>query len=495
MFEQKFLVQNMCCITVISSCGCNLKCEYCLLNKSVNEKSPEMQINTMKALEDGSFLENIKNSMIKLEIPFSQITRLELWGQEPTLTLHLWTKHIEDWIDTFPNWRYLMFSTNGMEYPERIVELIKRIDAYTNNTVKLDLQISYDGEESTNELRGANDQKIFDNISYIINELNFIKLNHVDVNMYLHGVLSVALLRKLDSPDKILDYYNIMGKYGDDLFKQIINPAIKFRRAPDINLETPVQASTEEGLLLGNFVRNSLSLPESAFYNYHASLIRKALFIQPTGILDIVTPFGVKSYNEFIERVLSNECDFVKMIDDLQGFPYCGTNSGSLHFKYDGTITTCQSMIFDNEYDYVKGQNDFELTVKKSLIEKKFFLNPLTASMEECQKFLYRFSALKFSTYPFLLEQIMNMMFWMSKAHQIDSRYAHDPILLFKHALIITTYNCCVYNNRIKTGSMFVRWDGYVRFMCNGFVDEVEAEIDNLLKIQEEGDKDAYRLL
>ena len=173
--------------------------------------------------------------------------------------------------------------------------------------------------------------------------------------MYLHGVLSVALLRKLDSPDKILDYYNIMGKYGDDLFKQIINPAIKFRRAPDINLETPVQASTEEGLLLGNFVRNSLSLPESAFYNYHASLIRKALFIQPTGILDIVTPFGVKSYNEFIERVLSNECDFVKMIDDLQGFPYCGTNSGSLHFKYDGTITTCQSMIFDNEYDYVKG--------------------------------------------------------------------------------------------------------------------------------------------
>ena len=111
----------------------------------------------MKALEDGSFLENIKNSMIKLEIPFSQITRLELWGQEPTLTLHLWTKHIEDWIDTFPNWRYLMFSTNGMEYPERIVELIKRIDAYTNNTVKLDLQISYDGEESTNELRGAND--------------------------------------------------------------------------------------------------------------------------------------------------------------------------------------------------------------------------------------------------------------------------------------------------------------------------------------------------
>lgn len=486
--SERILTRKMLCITLISSCGCNLQCEYCLLNRSKGPGAEELQLKTIQALQDGTYLQNVKNALIKLEIPFSVVTNVELWGQEPTLTLHLLTEHLEDWVCTFPNWRYMMFSTNAMQYPERIVDYIKKLDQLTNNRIKFDLQFSYDGTESTNELRGANDQVIFNNISYIIKELNQYRLQHIDLNFFLHGVLSVDLLRRLNTIDKIRDYYNVMGKFTDDLYQQIINPDIKLKRAPDIALETPVQASTEEGLLLGSFVKNSLAIPYDQFYNHYTSLIRKSLFLNITGILDIMEPFGITSVENFVNKVTSTKGLFDKMIEDFSGIPFCGTNSASLHILYDGTITTCQSMIFDSDINSLKGQNDFEYQVKKSLIEKKFFCNPLKESLAECKKFLYRFEALKFSSYQFLLDQIINLMFWMSKTSQISGIYLYDPKLLLRHALLICIFNCCIYNNRIKTGSMFVRWDGLVRFLCNGFIEEAEAEIDFILQHRDKGE-------
>jgi len=62
---------------------------------------------------------------------------MEFWGQEPTLTLHLITKHLQDWFETYPNIRSLMFSTNTMAYPERIIDFIVKLDSILTKPFEL----------------------------------------------------------------------------------------------------------------------------------------------------------------------------------------------------------------------------------------------------------------------------------------------------------------------------------------------------------------------
>ena len=50
-------------LSIIGACGCNLNCKYCHSAQAVNEYSKQLQEQTIKALKDGSYLQNIKNVM------------------------------------------------------------------------------------------------------------------------------------------------------------------------------------------------------------------------------------------------------------------------------------------------------------------------------------------------------------------------------------------------------------------------------------------------
>ena len=142
MLPRDKLIENIKTLTLISSCGCNLQCNYCLIGRSANEGSAQLQLNTMQALDDGSFLENTKKAFDKLEVPYSQISKIELWGQEPTLTLHLLTKHLEDWFATYPSVTNMMFSTNTMAYPERIIDFVLKLDSILTNPFLTPVDVS-----------------------------------------------------------------------------------------------------------------------------------------------------------------------------------------------------------------------------------------------------------------------------------------------------------------------------------------------------------------
>ena len=495
MLNFDFLTQDIHSLTLISSCGCNLQCEYCLISRSSNEYSTELQKNTIQALKDGSFLQNVKIALKNMDVPYSKIVKIELWGQEPTLTLPYLTEHLEDWFNTFPNVNFMMFSTNGMAYPERIIDFLVKLDKSVHIKTRMFIQFSYDGDTSTNEIRGANDQVIYNNLNKIITNLNSIKFNNIDIHMGIHGVISLALMKKLDTTEKILDYYNNIGKFADGLVSQVINKNVYMNSIPDLSLETPIQAGIEDGILLNNFMTKSLSIPNHYFHNYATSIIRKTIFIQFEYFLEMCKQCNAKSVDELVDKILQNKLTYESFLELGDGMPFCGSNTGDLHFMYDGTIITCQNYMFDQKKEYLKADNDFELIVKKSMIDKHFFINPIIDSKEDVQKFLSIFNEFRHSSFGFLIDHIMNLMFWMSKAEQINRLYIYDYKLLFKHALLIVNYNCCLYNNRLKTGSFYLRWDGFIRFMCNGFINQIEAEMNHLLKCGEEGEDDGNRLL
>ena len=111
-------------ISLVSSCGCNLHCKYCLIENTLNNCSANLQHETIKALNDGTFLNNVKGIFKRLNLDRYKIECFTLWGQEPTLTLHLLTDHLEDWFNYFPNINHIDYSTNGMDFPERTVNFI-----------------------------------------------------------------------------------------------------------------------------------------------------------------------------------------------------------------------------------------------------------------------------------------------------------------------------------------------------------------------------------
>lgn len=483
-------------VSIITSLGCNLKCEYCLINRAKNETyAGKLQEATIQALKDGTFLNNLKKSLEVIEVPTSQIKNFEFWGQEPTLTLEHLTNHLEDWVNSFENWNYVMFSTNGMAYPEKIVDFIKTLDKLMVHPCAVNIQFSYDGELSTNQYRQASSEIIKKNIEYVIHELNSYRFSSVKLTIYLHGVVSLELLKALDTTEKILDYYNTMGKWGCDLEAQVINSAFRLEPIVGINLETPIQASAEDGLLLSLFTRRSMAIPENQFYNHQTALIRRGLLTHQYGMHQIIDRAGANSVEECVDRMLEDSAFADGVMAHASGMPFCGANAYDLHIMYDGTFINCQNHIFDSDERYLQAENDFEMAVKKSWISHKYYVNPLKDSPEEVQKHLMLFSQNKVSVFRFILDQYINTMYWLSAAGQIDSRYANDPKLTLRHAMLLVNYNCCSYNNYIKTGSMFLRWIGFIRLTCNGFSDVVEAEYNRILSQKEDTEKNGIQFL
>lgn len=483
-------------ISIITSFGCNLKCEYCLINRAKHEPSAgRLQEATIQALKDGTFLENLKKSLEVVEVPTSQIKNFEFWGQEPTLTLHHLTAHLEDWVHSFENWNYVMFSTNGIEYPDRIVDFIKKLDQCMVHPCTVNIQFSYDGELSTNKLRQASTDVIKKNIEYVIRELNSYRFTSVKLVIYLHGVVSLALLKMLDTTEKILDYYNTMGKWACDLEAQVVNQAFRLEPIVGVNLETPIQACTEDGLLLSLFTRRSMAIPENQFYNHQTALIRRGILTHQYGMHQIIDDTGCSSVEECVDKMLSDAAFCDNVMAHASGQPFCGANSYDMHIMYDGTLVNCQNHIFDTQEEFLRAENDFEMTVKKSWIKHKYYVNLLKDSKEDIQKHLMLFSQNKVSLFRFILDQYITTMYWLSAAGQIDPRYADDPELTLRHAMLLVNYNCCSYNNYIKTGSMFLRWIGFIRLTCNGFSDMIEAEYNRILSQKEDTEKNGIQLL
>jgi hypothetical protein len=160
-----------------------------------------------------------------------------------------------------------------------------------------------------------------------------------------------------------------------------------------------------------------MALPDSAFHTYNASLTRKCLLVPAAGIQDIMYQTEVKSVDEFVDKIFSDQDFYKGFMQWSEAMPFCGSNHGDIHLLYDGTVITCQNYIFDTDKDYLVAENEMEMAVKKSLIDKGLFIKPLEASQEEISKFLNIFTELKSSSYRFLLDQTINLMFWMSKAN------------------------------------------------------------------------------
>ena len=153
---------------------------------------------------------------------------------------------------------------------------------------------------------------------------------------------------------------------------------------------------------------------------------------------------------------------------------FCGNGYGELKIMYDGTLVNCQNQIFDTELEYLPTDNSMRSIVKRELVKHKFFINPLKDSDEQIRKYFEYFRVSKEDCFNFMYMSTINTMFWLAQIGQIDASYKDMNKVLF-HALLITIFNSCSYNHQVTTGSIFLKHSGYIKMMCNGFLDQALA--------------------
>jgi hypothetical protein len=142
---------------------------------------------------------------------------MELWGQEPTLTLKEFSESFKDFYNFLPNLHILFFSTNGIGFSNSIINLIQNIDNTIEKPFELRIQFSYDGQDATSKLRGADPNIIISNITEIITKLNNIKLNNLLVDLSFHNVLSMDLINKFGdkTANNEIEFYNYLKEMSD----------------------------------------------------------------------------------------------------------------------------------------------------------------------------------------------------------------------------------------------------------------------------------------
>lgn len=470
-------------LTLISSESCNLNCSYCIMAKSIHAQNKKVETEKIKqSFNNGEYLNNIKKICEKYNIDPLKIESMDLWGQEPTLTLNEFGNSFQEFYNFFPNLSFLFFSTNGVAFPERIVDLTKTIDKIILKPLDFSFQFSYDGYEATKKSRGIDPNIIINNIRKVILELNKIQYNNIKIHISFHNVISGELINKygIDNDENDNEFYT----YLEELSKLSLhfhclntNPAVYVSDIFVPGIEAPYNATVEEGKYLYNFFKKAEILGKDLEVNWWKHLLYKynehLLRDNSTDSLDI---FNTLTLNELSDN-------YANLVQQLSKGTGCGSNYYNLKIRYDGTIIHCQNAIALLNPEEYKDKQGLNYDLHKELIKHNYYPNLLKASDElAVQKTLLRGKLFKNSSFVFIVSEILNLMILLSQSNQIDESYKNNPQKLFKHAARLAVSFMCWDNNLNSTGSGFGKTLGELRFYCNGFLDLVDERKEEYIQ-------------
>lgn len=474
-------------LSLITSCGCNLQCSYCRIAESVNSDSARLQKETIQALQDGTFLNNVKESLFRIHQSPAKITNIAFWGQEPTLTLHHITEHLDEWMAAFCNVDNIMFSTNSMAYGDRVIDFLKTLDQVIDHHIQVNIQFSWDGDESTDEIRLADSSAIYKNITNIVEACNLLSFKNIEVFFNFHGVISLDLLSRLTTAEKVANYYKNLCLWGSHFHELNNNPRVHLPPDVGLALENPIDASTMDGIHLANFVRMSQQIDrfyfkDIGYYNYgnsHIDTLFNQYITQFTNILNWARhEFGVHSFEELIDQMAMDLTIYKKVCNHCNSVLYCSNGISELKLMYDGTCINCQNSIFDRDLQFLSDEDTLRNQVKKTLASRDYFINLLTDSDEVLMKYFDLFTQTKISCFAHSFKSVLNLMMFLIENKQISLIYSNYNKLLVA-AFQVALCNCCHYNNQMTTGSMFLRHTGQIRFFCNGFLELINENMQN----------------
>ena len=336
-------------------------------------------------------------------------------------------------------------STNGTGKPEDIVDFIAAIQPYN---IKLFIQWSYDGVDT---YRHISQNAIIRNIKKVIKELQNIEYNQSNLKFRVHRVISRELLKNLD----VEDYYNNLFYFNESL-RDRSDSKIDANFYPTIGFEMPLESNKEDGERLSKLMINEQELPYSK------------------QLLKVMKDSNVKSFDEFAHLFLSDKILAADIINEINNSLYCGINYNEVQIMFDGTLMSCENMIFDKMR---KSLTDIE----KSWQKHQLIPNLLTSDSRYIDNVLRMF-AYAHNSWSFIIEHMMLNMRYLSMEEEINSNYYKDEFILFKYALLgLTSLPWCYYSNLMTTGSIYLQGEPFFKFFYNGYIELLEKQYDRML--------------
>lgn len=355
-----------------------------------------------------------------------------------------------------------------MAHIDSIINFANKIDELVTQPVEFHLQVSYDGEWATNNIRLADADTIKKNAKYLIKYFSNIQYKNLKVTTAAHNVLSYELMEHIGfNEQNVLDYENEISGFYDDVYKIVKSSpyGVSFNNGP--GLQVPYKAGTEDGKFVNEFYKNYIQVLKNNNYNIYHSVLCPGLRI-------FAAPLEI--YPELLEnpnKVLAEVIAQGPLADTIshQRF-FCGANVGELKIMWDGTVVPCQASLYETRpecLDYI--EDDTEKAIKKSLIDHGFYINFLKDSEEDIARIQRIYEAGKHNTLQSAIQQSMSLIYLMAKAGQVDSEYLTNYDKLVLHSFLLATNFNCQYNTLSLSGIYFIKDDGFVRLWCNGLID------------------------
>lgn len=435
---------------IFYTCGlCNLQCRYCGIHKSPILKEIDDLLD--KSFQGDYYFERVKEYFPRKDM----LTSFETWGGEPFLRMERIHNTLHKIINHYPYFSNGFSSTN-FSFPgweEKFLSLMNVFGQYPYRDFNYCLQLSIDGPEELNDIgRGkGTTKKCLNNFKKLIELLEKGSLpENVNLVFSLKPTLDTETLKKLDTKEKIIQYYNFLE---ENFILPVYNLSnAKISIAPGIpNMAVPSPTTKEDGRFFSQLVKNCLEIEKE---NAEKHFLK---FYQ------IITPFSVGSKQE--------------QITYKYGYNNCGTGHDSVGFLPNNLVSICHEGFTQIVEKYTemaaKDTRDISsITFDRYLSEQA--INLSGTDCDFCQH-CYKMSLFNKDEGTARLITDTALIISLAMSDIIDKKYLDEKEALQAAIFVQSKTAFCIKENYNITGSYVLQPIGLFVLLLNGAKELIES--------------------
>lgn len=432
-------------LTLYTTATCNLNCSYCYIDKNPSLVAIDKML-------DESFQGDYYINFMKEMFPEPEfLTRLEIWGGEPTLRLDRAFYTISQMVNYFPNFHEIMFSTNfttdnWFEQFDGLLETLKQI----KRNFSLQIQLSLDGPEKINDLgRGKGSTKKF--IEHWLKLLKYGEHlekipSNVEVKFHFKPTLSITTIPLLQTKESIIAYYQFFEKFKESIEYYENNNFLLELTLP--NTAVPSPHTIEDGKLFANLCKLCREIEKENQDQHYFKYYKR------------ITPFPAR---EEWNHGCSNVCDSCGA---------CGMGVFIIGLLPHKRISLCHNGFVDLISDYKKrcmeDKNLLKHSVDSELFNRNTDVRDTNCTQEEYKVIREMLESFYNEDSSFQLSQLVITIQTLAMTGMIDKKYLNRKEAIEAAHFLQHSTSYCIRDNLGSSGTMIGYPIGLIKLLLNG---------------------------
>lgn len=433
-----------------STATCNLKCRYCYIDKNPS-------LIKIDNLLDESFKDDYYFNFSKEIFDKEKLSRVEIWGGEPSARLDRTYYTIRKMIEYYPNLKEFSMSTNLTldNFLDQFYGFLDVLGEFPEREFQFYLQLSLDGPTYINDLnRGKGVTQDFSkNFVKLILTISEVleKYKNISVFSFFKATLDNSSIRFLQTKEKIIEYYQFFENYKKIAEENVYCARFNFD-AGIPNTACPSPHTKEDGQLFANLVKLAKQIEKENVKQKYFQYYKK------------ITPFG---YNRIPGKNNLNNCGM------------CGSGHCVIGMLPNKIISTCHNgftqLLSDYKQYCLENIEEVDRTIDFTL-----FAGAIQNDMVFPFEFLSRYEKQVAQFYDhsqcFLIENYIGIIQFLALCNQIDEQYKDFDKAKKAANEIFGRTSICVRDNLSTTGSKTLSPVGLFKLLLNGAMDYLVEE-------------------